>query len=81
MQDADSSVRESSTEALTLVAQGLMQLQAVMPPQPPPPAAAGAAGPAAAAANPVLRLLFECLTEQRKELNAAACATLGVVGC
>lgn len=30
--------------------------------------------------NPVVKLIFDCLSEQKKELNAAACTALGLVG-
>ncbi len=68
-QDADSSVRDASSEALALVAQGLTQAAA----------AGGGEPPGGGLSNPVLKLLFDCLVEQRKDLNAAACAALGMV--
>ncbi|GIL73161.1 hypothetical protein Vretimale_4755 [Volvox reticuliferus] len=64
LQDPDSSVREASSEALALVAQGLAYLDAN-----------GAQG---SPNNPVVKLIFDCLAEQKKDLNAAACAALGM---
>ncbi|GFR41107.1 hypothetical protein Agub_g1752 [Astrephomene gubernaculifera] len=64
LQDADSSVREASSEAVALVAQGLSQV-----------APGGVHG---SLTNPALKLVFDCLGEQRKELNAAACVALGM---
>ncbi|EFJ51921.1 hypothetical protein VOLCADRAFT_86913 [Volvox carteri f. nagariensis] len=64
LQDPDSGVREASSEALALVAQGLAQVEAN-----------GAQG---SLNNPVVKLIFDCLAEQKKELNAAACAALGL---
>ncbi|KXZ56846.1 hypothetical protein GPECTOR_1g763 [Gonium pectorale] len=64
LQDTDSGVREASAEALALVARGLAEL-----------------GPGfgnGSATNPVLKMLFDCIAEQKKELNAAACAALGM---
>ncbi|GLI69092.1 hypothetical protein VaNZ11_013637 [Volvox africanus] len=64
LQDPDSGVREASSEALALVAQGLAYLDAN-----------GAQG---SPNNPVVKLVFDCLAEQKKDLNAAACAALGM---
>lgn len=66
-QDPDSSVREAASEALALVAQGLAEAAP----------AAGAGG--AAGGGPVVKLLFDSLAEQKKELCMAACAALGLV--
>lgn len=62
-------MRDASSEALALVAQGLTAAAA----------AGGGEPPGGGLSNPVLKLLFECLVEQRKDLNAAACAALGMV--
>ncbi len=48
-----------------MVAQGLAQLDL--------------SGPQGNMSNPVVKLIFDCLAEQRKELNAAACTALGLV--
>ncbi|GLC51195.1 hypothetical protein PLESTB_000476100 [Pleodorina starrii] len=65
LQDPDSSVREASSEALALVAKGLAHVDS-------------GAGPQGTLNNPVVKLIFDCLAEQRKELNAAACSALGL---
>jgi hypothetical protein len=57
-QDADSGVRDASSEAVASLAQGLYSL---------------AGGPLPGSfSHPIVRLVFDCLGEQRKECQAAA---------
>ena len=64
-QDNDSSVREAASEALGLVARGIAE--------------AGSGTPASAASSPVVKVILECMSDGKKDLQASACSALGMV--
>ncbi|KAJ9508634.1 hypothetical protein QJQ45_027917, partial [Haematococcus lacustris] len=66
MQDGDSTVREAAAETLALVAKGLAEQDG-----------GEALGSSSASANPVGKLLLECMSDGKRELQAAACVALG----
>ncbi|GAX75584.1 hypothetical protein CEUSTIGMA_g3028.t1 [Chlamydomonas eustigma] len=62
LQDVDSSVREAASEALAMLAKGLTEVG-----QWPAPGA-----------SPVLKVITDCMTDGKKELQASACSALGM---
>jgi len=64
-QDNDSSVREAACEALALVARGIAE--------------AGGGTPASTASSPIVKVILDCMSDGKKELQASACSALGMV--
>lgn len=67
-------MREAGAEALALVARGMAELGLG------PGSASGAgAGAGPGAVPPVMKVITDCLSEGKKEVQAAACTTLALV--
>ena len=58
-------MREAAAEALALLAKGMAE--------------AGGGGPSSAASSPVVKVILECLSDGKKEVQASACMALGMV--
>lgn len=66
LQDADSSVREAASEAAAALARGMAEASISDPGAP-------------ASTHPVGKMLLDCLQEGKRDLQASACAGLGLV--
>ena len=62
VQDADSAVRDACCEALSVIAAGLVRQSGSKLP--------------GSHSSPLVKMLFECLAEQKKEAQLAACQAL-----
>lgn len=94
MQDTDSSVRDAATESVASIAAGLAGMpapsangapQSPLTPSTPIAGLVNASNPGTpvggvgGSGSSLMRMLMDCLVEQKRELNAAACVALGLV--